>query len=185
MRHIASVFALILLVLPSAPAKATSVLWTLHDVAFSTGQTAEGSFWYDADTNIYTLNGPIEITPPTADGIDNDSFISVWTVTPETSFDSQLAVWTDKVSLQWNWVLALDWDGVLTNAGGVVPVNNAQTYRCFADDCSTIGASYSPYTLTNPNQVGYVSASVVPLPAAAWLFGSALLGLGVIKRKRA
>jgi hypothetical protein len=33
----------------------------------------------------------------------------------------------------------------------------------------------------------YVVATVsnVPLPAAAWLFGSALIGLGVIKRKKA
>ena len=29
------------------------------------------------------------------------------------------------------------------------------------------------------------SVASVPLPAAAWLFGSALLGLGVIKRKKA
>ncbi|WP_279247035.1 VPLPA-CTERM sorting domain-containing protein [Candidatus Litorirhabdus singularis] len=31
----------------------------------------------------------------------------------------------------------------------------------------------------------YQVTSYVPIPAAAWLFGSALLGLGVIKRKRA
>lgn len=30
-----------------------------------------------------------------------------------------------------------------------------------------------------------VGQTVVPLPAAAWLFGSALLGLGIVKRKRA
>jgi hypothetical protein len=30
-----------------------------------------------------------------------------------------------------------------------------------------------------------VAVSPVPLPAAAWLFGSALLGLGVVKRKKA
>jgi hypothetical protein len=30
----------------------------------------------------------------------------------------------------------------------------------------------------------YAVASQVPVPAAAWLFGSALLGLGAIKRKR-
>ena len=29
------------------------------------------------------------------------------------------------------------------------------------------------------------TATIVPLPAAAWLFGSALLGLGVVKRKKA
>ncbi|MEH6591623.1 MAG: VPLPA-CTERM sorting domain-containing protein [Halioglobus sp.] len=29
-----------------------------------------------------------------------------------------------------------------------------------------------------------IQTTVVPLPAAAWLFGSAVLGLGAIKRKR-
>ncbi len=33
--------------------------------------------------------------------------------------------------------------------------------------------------------LSFVAQSAVPLPAAAWLFGSALLGLGVAKRKRA
>jgi hypothetical protein len=32
---------------------------------------------------------------------------------------------------------------------------------------------------------GVLLTSVVPIPAAAWLFGSALLGLGVVKRKKA
>lgn len=31
----------------------------------------------------------------------------------------------------------------------------------------------------------YEVINYVPIPAAAWLFGSALLGLGVAKRKRA
>ena len=33
--------------------------------------------------------------------------------------------------------------------------------------------------------VAYITPSQVPIPAAAWLFGSALLGLGVVKRKKA
>jgi hypothetical protein len=33
--------------------------------------------------------------------------------------------------------------------------------------------------------VDYTFGTAVPTPAAAWLFGSALLGLGVIKRKKA
>ena len=31
---------------------------------------------------------------------------------------------------------------------------------------------------------GNFEVSAVPVPAAAWLFGSALLGLGVVRRKR-
>ena len=42
------------------------------------------------------------------------------------------------------------------------------------------GALYNPLTFDQSGQV-----TVVPLPAAAWLFGSALLGLGALKRKKA
>ena len=35
------------------------------------------------------------------------------------------------------------------------------------------------------NNFRYEDSSVVPIPAAAWLFGSALLGLGAIKRRKA
>lgn len=34
-------------------------------------------------------------------------------------------------------------------------------------------------------EIASVTLSQVPLPAAAWLFGSALLGLGALKRKKA
>ncbi|MEP5567918.1 MAG: VPLPA-CTERM sorting domain-containing protein [Halioglobus sp.] len=42
------------------------------------------------------------------------------------------------------------------------------------------------YTVLNqPSDVRiWATASAVPIPAAAWLFGSALLGLGAMKRKR-
>jgi hypothetical protein len=45
----------------------------------------------------------------------------------------------------------------------------------------------SPYSDTPGNATGtaWSVAAVVPLPAAAWLFGSALLGLGALKRKKA
>jgi hypothetical protein len=41
--------------------------------------------------------------------------------------------------------------------------------------------SFTSYT----GALEIASVSAVPLPAAAWLFGSALLGLGVVKRKKA
>lgn len=57
---------------------------------------------------------------------------------------------------------------------------NAAVYR--SDGSSGIGAM-------SRNSSGtfaiVTDVSAVPLPAAAWLFGSALLGLGVIKRKKA
>ena len=51
-------------------------------------------------------------------------------------------------------------------------------------------AEFNTFTIGNNFTFDYAggeltaSASVVPLPAAAWLFGSALLGLGALKRKK-
>jgi hypothetical protein len=47
------------------------------------------------------------------------------------------------------------------------------------DDTSSAKAN------VNLSRVALVTPSEVPLPAAAWLFGSALLGLGVVKRRKA
>jgi hypothetical protein len=54
------------------------------------------------------------------------------------------------------------------------------------------GTITSPIELQGTGDIGYdyiltleVAPAVVPIPAAAWLFGSALLGLGVVKRKKA
>jgi hypothetical protein len=46
--------------------------------------------------------------------------------------------------------------------------------------------SYSQYDLWDDTYVWIddVSASVVPIPAAIWLFGSALVGLGWVRRKQ-
>ncbi len=53
---------------------------------------------------------------------------------------------------------------------GVACVNDSDTYNC-----PNVGI----------DQFAFRSPSAVPLPAAAWLFGSALLGLGALKRKKA
>jgi hypothetical protein len=40
-------------------------------------------------------------------------------------------------------------------------------------------------TANSINYMGVALVSTVPIPAAAYLFGSALLGLGMVKRKKA
>ncbi|MGI9291504.1 MAG: VPLPA-CTERM sorting domain-containing protein [Gammaproteobacteria bacterium] len=83
-------------------------------------------------------------------------------------FDNQVA-YEYLTSLSSNWVnLSFDdsWNAVhsVVIEGG---------YFCAFSNCVGI-----------PNGVDNFTASVVPIPAAAWLFGSALAGLGFIKRKQ-
>jgi hypothetical protein len=52
--------------------------------------------------------------------------------------------------------------------------SNDLVFRWVNEDLSAVGVNTVAGSIT-----------VVPLPAAAWLFGSALLGLGVVKRKKA
>jgi hypothetical protein len=54
-------------------------------------------------------------------------------------------------------------------------------------DVSTLNWSDGDGKISSLSQFSFWSKelSPVPIPAAAWLFGSALLGLGVVKRKRA
>ena len=64
----------------------------------------------------------------------------------------------------------------LTNAGGTVSLNVPWIafYHCALPDCSSRSQSS-----TSPDYINYISGTLttVPIPAAAWLFGSGLLGL--------
>jgi hypothetical protein len=47
----------------------------------------------------------------------------------------------------------------------------------------TVDTSNGAYAATVPNTTNFTVAAV-PVPAAVWLFGSALAGLGVINRRK-
>jgi len=72
--------------------------------------------------------------------------------------------------------------GIVTIGRHQVPntVVDRQAYASVAGFDASKDGPIGPYNL-----LLYTNASEVPLPAAAWLFGSALLGLGVVKRKKA
>ncbi|MDD2740145.1 MAG: VPLPA-CTERM sorting domain-containing protein [Methylomonas lenta] len=62
---------------------------------------------------------------------------------------------------------------IAVNQPGLHYVYNASILA----NADTTGATQQVYAVWSP--------SPVPLPATAWLFGSALMGLGIIKRKKA
>ena len=72
--------------------------------------------------------------------------------------------------------LNLDFSSSLTNAGGIVGVTGSETVDGFF-----YGAlGFNTRSIVSGTLVG----TVVPLPAAVWLFASALAGLGWMRRKQ-
>jgi hypothetical protein len=78
-------------------------------------------------------------------------------------------------------VLGIDFNGLLTNAGGAVPLAgfpNSALRLCANANCTQIQGGTSPVTFIVSGQV-----SVVPLPATAWLLVTGLGGLAFRARR--
>jgi hypothetical protein len=67
--------------------------------------------------------------------------------------------------------------------GSVIDIIGLETWLC--EDAGCNSSTPVEYYLGGTDFNGTVSSSAVPLPAAAWLFGSALLGFGALKRRKA
>lgn len=79
--------------------------------------------------------------------------------------------------------------GNLTGSGGIdidavagVTLGALYHYILFTDVLP--GQSGTPFGEADIDAVGAISTAVVPIPAAAWLFGTALMGLVGISRRR-
>ena len=171
--------AALTLLLTANAALAAPVDWTLNGWSLDGGDTVTGSFVFDSDLGTFS-----NVNVSSTLGPESYSFIGLGAdattlefVTGDPGGDlSGTSV-----------VLASIGGGGMTNAGGgplsvltqggTNPLSSQST--CDNADCTIVS---SPRFLTSGNITG---TPVVPIPAAAWLFGSALIGLGVIKRKKA
>ena len=71
------------------------------------------------------------------------------------------------------------------NSGVTSVIFNEQTTTSDATNASVIGLGEVAGGVALAGAVGFETfGTAVPVPAAAWLFGSALLGLGVVRRKK-
>jgi hypothetical protein len=95
--------------------------------------------------------------------------LALWELVYETSGTYSLSGGSFSSSTNSLWATA---NGFLGNIGGPVLSNFNVTYW---DSASGPGG---------PDRQDLVTVSEVPLPAAVWLFGSGLVGLGVLSRKR-
>jgi hypothetical protein len=156
----------------AASTQAMPVVWTLADAVFDDGGIATGSFTYDAgtgtytDINIVTTAGnqqPIPVYPGSNYGDLNNNTVP----------GSHILIFETGSN---NYGLGLNWQGSLSNAGGNIALEVGMT-----------SAGSYEIDLSNFSQRFLASGTIsaIPVPAAVWLFGSALAGLGWFRRKTA
>jgi hypothetical protein len=162
-------------------AHAASLTWTIENATLTsqlTGDTGtmSGSFGYDADTNTYS-NFVISVTGFINTGVPED--IYVWRgiysdVLPGTAL--QLNSEKGSPNPLQPVYLTLDFSSALTGTGGIVAINSGivLTNALYNND--------PPYAAILGEGA---TVSAVPVPAAVWLFGSALLSIGWLRRKSA
>jgi len=152
----------------SASICAMPVEWNVDALVFDDGGTGSGTFTYDADTNTYS---DIDIVTTAGSGFSGASYIDV-NIVAGVSADSFVAMIYPLAGLP---VLQLSFAAPLTGAGGIVAIDGYAESIC-GDGCEYPAGDYR-----------YISSgqvSAVPIPAAVWLFGSALAGLGWLRRKQ-
>ncbi len=162
------------LLLGCGSAWAIPVQWTLTDVTFDDGQTLEGGFTYDASADTYSdvymyasdlfLVGYSDSPLP--------PFVIFNWLGSSTATNLSAESWHDGLG---KFRLNLEFASALTNAGGAVnflPTSGELNYGCCPES-----PFYERFIVS-----GTVSA--VPIPAAVWLFGSALAGLGWMRRRQ-
>jgi hypothetical protein len=170
-----ALFASLLLVV--LPVSAAPVTWTFQNVVFVDGGSAAGSFIYDAATDIFS---DIDITTTAgsvlsdaAYGISNPYLSSATTISYGTTLAQFVYAEGDLTGTQ---SMLFSMDGLLTNQGGSITISDSAEVACINSNCGIYAASRIMVS-------GHITA--VPIPAAVWLFGSGLAGLGWFRRKTA
>lgn len=186
--------------------QAAVVEWTLDSFMFDDGGTASGSFKVDfgdgsgsLDINdIFDIN--IQTTSGTAINIDLQ-FDSVRSVVLAPGFqnnpnyairDIRFSPTTQAGTDLSNW-LGLRFSSPLSEIETSIPIQINELFQEFnVSGQSTDNDTSNNLLNNNPFERGVDSGSVngvivsnVPLPAAAWLFGSTLVALSILSRKNA
>jgi len=163
----------------SGRVNAAAVSWELQDWVFNDGGTASGSFVFDADLNQYS-----NISIVTTDGSIR-SGASYGIPNPDSPGNSSVLIAVTELlsDLTGTPVLAAEFESNLTNAGGLVAV--ALGGFTFEGTCAG-GRNFGCGVITGPLRrlISGSVASVVPVPAAIWLFGAALIGLVGFSRRK-
>jgi hypothetical protein len=168
-------------------AHAIVVEWELVDFQFDDGGTASGTFIFDTESDEFLA---IDINTTLGTNVAGRHY--AYTAGAWGSLADRGILAFSDVSGPTNYVGAgwfrIDADiAYEAQQGDIVNQWLAVGAESF---CTNVGCSSAANEITNPGETretvsGYlVSKSVVPVPAAVWLFGSALAFLGWIRRKQ-
>jgi hypothetical protein len=162
-----------MMLLFSGSAAAIPVTWTFQDVVFDDGGVVTGSFIFDADrlptdNNSYTDISVISTDGSSLTGASFADCLFLCSSSTTVAFETP-----DRVQRLW-----IKLDEGMTNSGGTISL----TQGCLPEPCGSFEDTY-PTTGDRLIISGVITA--VPVPAAVWLFGSALAGLGWFRRKTA
>jgi hypothetical protein len=154
----------VLILFAASTVHAIPVTWTAVDITFVSDfgpATLTGTFDYDADTDEYSN---LNLVIPEIHEYSGLPGHGVFTGPVHAGRPYEFGMLDDASLMDTHLTFATD----LTGEGGVVQISSGYFY----DDPSTY-----------EGEVSGGSVSAVPIPAAVWLFGSALAGLGWIRRR--
>lgn len=205
---------ILLSLLISASTQAANVTWTV-DLQFTDGGVGSGTFDYDAATNTYSninvavvggdpsANVSTDLWPTYPDFVFDQKWIAdpasvtygslygnstnssaAFRLSPNLAFRSVFG-WYDDLHL------ILNFGSPLSDSGGEIPITLST--GCYLAECPLTamyretwygGLGYVPLQFRSIS-TGSVSASIVPIPAAVWLFASGVGLLGWMRRSQA
>jgi hypothetical protein len=153
--------------------QAAVLTWTLEDVTFEDGTEVTGTFDYDADINAYS-NWYLQTQTGFITGFNYNPGNSA----ASESYSTHLEIYNVYGYPDIERIFMLDFASLLTNAGGTVEI---ATYIYCYHGTSSCEGDFIEY---KARRISGGRVSAVPIPAAVWLFGSALAGLGWMRRKQ-
>ena len=167
----------------SSIAEAAPLQWTLNNVVFSDGGTASGSFTYDASLNAYSA---ISITTTAGAAFGGWAYGGQAIDQPQTS-TQLIAAGANSLTVPGSVLFALRFNAALTDAGGtrnlLAGTMTIPPQGSFEVVCAVAAACAAPPVRLVTS--GSISAPVVPVPAAAVVFASALGVMALVRRRAA